>query len=56
MRYVRMAFCPENTARPPATHEILESWCRYSIAMLDDLHGKALENELDIPMSSEWRT
>ena len=53
----------ENTARESAgsafsTFKFLEATRRYLIdeCGVDVLHGKALENELDIPMSSEWRT
>ena len=53
----------ENTARESAgsafsTFKFLKAARRYLIdeCGVDVLHGKALENELDIPMSSEWRT
>jgi len=53
----------ENTSRESAgsafsTFKFLKAVRRYLIIEcgVDVLHGKALENELDIPMSSEWRT
>ena len=53
----------ENTARESAgsafsTFKFLKAARRYLIdeCGVDVLHGKALENELDIPMSSGWRT
>ena len=53
----------ENTARESvgsafSTFKFLKAARRYLIdeCGVDVLHGKALENELDIPMSSEWRT
>ena len=53
----------ENIARESAgsafsTFKFLKAARRYLIdeCGVDVLHGKALENELDIPMSSEWRT
>ena len=53
----------ENTARESAgsafsTFNFLKAVRRYLIVEcgVNVLHGKALENELDIPMRSEWRT